>query len=404
MPQQAARAATPAEKLKSDNAARRAIPPFFGMIDAVIVDSPAEFDFDGAVGRDQAYGAWLWMGRDLASDLIDIEAPFDPERSRPALESLMPELLVRARDTLRTTETSPDNLRRIKTQLGGEANWAKLPVVLNALRCRTLLEKAQGFGRAANNVADETGLTTALQSMPIQDQKVAALLMMAMAGQVANPSRLITSAIRISGGAEEVMLIRAGFGPMVDALLAHAQNQVSPLTQVGTFGDMDLICRSVERFHRLVRAVNGYVELARGSRWSGIIAALTKTVSEKIEPKLQDVAPSLNIAMRRREVGDRLDADQILAALNGVYLLATVRDCRDSLALNTVFDQAWAQVGQALEIHLERYLELLRRDPGDKVASGRLDAAIKMAELRFNVEYAEVLRRAKDSVERRQGS
>jgi hypothetical protein len=35
------------------------------------------------------------------------------------------------------------------------------------------------------------------------------------------------------------------------------------------------------------------------------------------------------------------------------------------------------------------------------VTGQRLDAAIKMAELRFNGEYAEVLRRARESVERR---
>jgi hypothetical protein len=313
----------------------------------------------------------------------------------------MPDLLVRARDALRDAESDPDYLRRVRTQLGGEANWAKLPTVLNALRCRTLLDKALGLGRATNTATDDTSLMASLQSMPLQDQKVAALLMMAMAGQTANPSRLITAIIRISGGAEEAIIIRAGYGPMVDAILAHAQNQVGPLMQVGTFGDMDLTCRAIDRFHRLVRAISGYVELTRASRWSGIVAALIKTVSERLEPKVQDVAPSVNIAMRRRENADRLDADQMLLALNGVYLLATVRDCRDSLALNTVFDQAWGQIGQALEIHLERNLELLRRNPADAMASGRLDTAIKMAELRFNAEYAEVLRRAKDSAERR---
>jgi hypothetical protein len=124
-------------------------------------------------------------------------------------------------------------------------------------------------------------------------------------------------------------------------------------------------------------------------------------VSERIEPRLREAGPDLNRAMRRREGTDRLDSDQILLALNGVYLLATVRDCRDSLALNTAFDQAWAQVGQGLEIHLERCLEILRANPTDRIASARLEAGIKMAELRFSAEYAEVLRRAKDAAERR---
>jgi hypothetical protein len=225
---------------------------------------------------------------------------------------------------------------------------------------------------------------------------------MAAVGQVAAPARLITAAIRIAGNASEQSLTRAGFAPLLDACFAHAQNQIPALGQIGTFSDMDLVCRSIDRFHRLVRAVTGYVELQRNSRWSLIAATLTKAASERIDPKLRNVAADLNLALRRREgSNDRVDGDLILSAMNGIYLLATVSDSRDSLAVNTVFDQVWAQTGQALEIHIERNLEALRRNPADAPSSARLDAALKMAEIRFNQDYAETMRRAKDVAERR---
>lgn len=375
--------------------------PFLGLIDAVIVDSSAEFSFEGSVSAEHAEGAWLWMTRDLAGDIIDVEAMAALPNSVAALDALIPELLGRARDALAGVQSDPEALRRIKSQLGGEEAWAKLPVVLNALRCRNLLDKAQSFGRAANGIADEAGLALALQAMPLQDQAVASILMQAAVGQVATPARLVTAAIRIAGSAQEAALARAGFGALIDAILSHAQNQIPPLNQVGTFGDMDLICRSVDRFHRLLRAVTGYVELNRGSRWSLITSSLTTAVSERIEPKLRDVAPDLNLALRRRDGADRLDSDQILSAMNGIYLLATVRDSRDSLAVNAVFEQVWAQTGQALEIHIERGLEYLRRNPGDAVTSARLDAALKMAEVRFSPDYAETMRRAKEAAGRR---
>ena len=144
-----------------------------------------------------------------------------------------------------------------------------------------------------------------------------------------------------------------------------------------------------------MRAVTGYVELSRNGRWAMIAAVLTKGVSERLDPKLRDVAPDLNQAMRRRVGTDRLDGDQIFSALNGMFLLATIRDSRDSLALNALFDQVWTQTGQALEIHIERNLQQLRNNAGDAIASARLDAALKMAEVRFNQEYADTLRRAK---------
>jgi hypothetical protein len=395
MAQASARPAAPAARRKPSGT------PFLGMIDAVVVDSPVSFPFDGAITTDDATAVWTWMVRDLAPDLIDIEAVDDVPDNLAALDALMPELLGRARNALAEGQAKADVARRIKTQLGGDEAWDKLPTVLNALRCRSLLEKAQSFGRAANSMGDEAALALALQSMPLQDHAVASLLMMAAIGQVASPTRLITAAIRITSSNTEPALVRAGFAPLIDACLAHAQNQIPALNQSGTFSDMDLVCRSVDRFHRLLRAVTGYVELQRNGRWAIVAAALTKAVSERIDPKLRDVAPDLNKALRKREGTDRVDGDQILSALNGIYLLATVRDSRDSLAVNALFDQVWAQTGQALEIHIERNLETLRRNPGDSVTSARLDAALKMAEVRFNLDYAETMRRAKEVAERR---
>jgi hypothetical protein len=210
--------------------------------------------------------------------------------------------------------------------------------------------------------------------------------------------------IRIAGSATETAVQRAGFGPLVDAMLSHAQAQIPALQQFGAFADIDLICRSVDRYHRLMRAVTGFIELGRLTRWSTVVAGVTTTVSELIEPRLRDVGPDVNLALRRHHGIDRIDSEQVLSALNGCYMLATVRECRDSLALNALFDQIWAQVGQALEIHVQRNLEQFRQNPTDRVIGARLDAAIKMAGLRFNPDYADVLKRARDGAERRAAS
>ncbi len=385
--------------------ALQSVKPFFGMIDAVIVEAPAEFVFPGAILREHAAAIWTWITRDLAHDLIDTTLPADDPTALPLLEAAMPEILSRIRGAVSGASTSFEAERRIKTQIGGEQVWERLPVVMNALKHRALLEKAKAFGRATNGIQDEAALGMALQSMPLQDQSAYALLMQAAVGQVANPSRLVAAVIRIAGDGGEAVVARAGFAPLIDALLAHAQNQIAPLIQVGAFADIDLICRSIERFHKLIRSVNGYIELSRGSRWTQVIASLIKVVSARIEPRLRDVAPDVNFAMRKaREGADRLDRDQLLAALNGVYLLATVRECRDSLAVNQLFDQIWTQTGQALEMHITRTLDTLRDNPGDPISAARLDAGIKMAELRFNADYADVLRRARDGIEKRAAS
>lgn len=375
--------------------------PFLGLIDAVLVPDPTTFDFDGALSENHAQALWTWMSRDVAPDLMRLDlSPEDPA-AREALDQAMPELLQRSRDAVTAAAANEDAERRLIVQVGGEAPYARMGVMRNALKGRNLLEKAQSFGRATNAMADESALGMALQSMPLNDHALTALLMQGAMGQVSNPGKLMQAVIRIAGGATEKDIVRAGFSPLVDAIFSHAQAQIPALQQHGAFADIDMVCRAVDRFHRLMRSVMGFIELSRLSRWSSIAAGLTTTVSELVEPKLKDVGPSINLALRRHSGIDRVDPEQLLAALNGCYVLSTVRDCRDSLALNALFDQTWQQVGQALEIHVQRNLELFRSNPSDRVTGQRLDAAIKMAELRFNGEYAEVLRRARDSAERR---
>lgn len=375
--------------------------PFQGLIDAVLI-APGQFSFEGAVGADSAAACWTWVVRDLCPDLISAEGVANGNFGSADLELVVPEILLRVKSALDASGSDGEALRRLRAQLGRDDALEAAKKTMTALRHRALLAKAQSFGKALNAITEEQALTVALQSMPLQEPKVAALLFQAALGHVANPTRLILAAIKLSGNASEVAVQRQGFGPLIEACLAHAQDQLSHLDLNGPFADVDRACRSLDRFHRLVRALTGYIEFARTSRSTHILATITKQVSDRVEPRLREVVTDINQAMRRpREAPDRVDMDRLLGAINGVYLLATVRDCRDSLALNAIFDQAWNQSGQALEIHIQRNLELLRQAPEDEATGTRLDAAIKMAEVRFNGEYADTLRRARAAAGRR---
>ncbi len=384
--------------------ARRAatIRPFCGLIDPVLVEEPVLHALPGSISRDAVTAVWTWVTRDLRPDLIPAGAMADGGFRAAALEPSVPDILARIKAVLDQVDHDHEAMRRLRAQTGRENARAEIAVIASALRHRALLIKAQGFGRAINTITEESALGVALQSMPLQDPKLAALLFQAALGQVANPTRLITAAIRLSGNATEAAIARNGFGPLIEAFIAHAQNQIHSLELGGPFADVDLACRSLDRYHRLMRALTGYIEFSRGSSTTQMLSTITKAVSDRIEPRLRDMLTDLNMAMRRpRDGADRVDNDAILAAINGMYLLSAVRDAKDSLALNAVFDQAWNQSAQALEIHVQRNLDLIRQNPADAGAGARLDAAIKMAQVRFNPEYAETLRRARQAAERR---
>lgn len=376
--------------------------PFAGVLTPIIVHDPVQFTFAGSILQSHAEAAWTWVHRDLCPELIDPDNLADGSYSAKDIEPIMPQVLLRMKAGIDAAAADPEQDRRLRATLGSSEARDALPAIVMALRSRALLVKAQTFGKAINVMTEDAAVGAALQSMPLKDPALSALLFHAALPFITNPTRLSTAIIKLSGNATEASVIRMGFSPIIDSFLAHAQNQLFVLQPTGPFADIDLICRSLERFHRLVRALTGYIEFSRGSRWATILSAVTKQVSDRIEPRLRDVVSDINVAMRRgREGADRIDNDSMLAAINGVYLLATIRECRDSLALNALFDQSWSQSGEALELHIQRNLDLVRQNPADANTGARLDAGIKMAEIRFNPEYAETLRRARASAERR---
>jgi hypothetical protein len=392
----------PSQALPGANRREAEPSPMFGALDCVLTDGPSTFAFDGAISRREANAVWAWLRRDVAPDLIEPLAGKPLAEAQGGLAAVSPAVLSRARAAIEAAVPGSDMERRLRIQLGGTADtWHRLPTILNAVKYAPFLERAKGFGRAANGIEDGDTLVAALQSMPRQDPGVAALLMMAALGQVAVPSRLVVAASQIAAGTSEISIVRAGFAPLVDAILAHAQNALSPMLQTGAFADVDLVCRALERFHRLIRAISGYLELQRPGRWLPVIGGLAKTVSDRLAPRLRDLVSDINFSLRPPRTGtDRIDGDRLLAALNGVYLLATIRDCRDSLALNELFDQTWHRSSEALKLHLDRTMDALRATPGDPLVAERLEAGIKMSEVLFGPDYAAVLRKARQAIER----
>lgn len=379
---------------------------FLSVIEPVLTPNGEQFNFPGAVLKEHATHFWTWVNRDVLPDSAkNIEAAMaSGAPARVAVEPEIVRILASIKVELASAAKDIAHDRRITVQMGGEEVRASLPIILNALKYRTLIEKARAFGKASNSIQDEAAIGSALQSMPIKDKALVSLLFQAFVGQVANPSRVITGIIPICGVAREDAIVSAGFGPLIEAFLAHAYAQLDYFgSQYGQFGDVDLACRALDRMHRLLRAITGNLELERADNWTSIIAEITKTASAKLEPRLRAISADISQSMRKARDGtDRLDADRLLEGLNGVFLLSAVREARDSLALNALFDKLWTETGQTLEILLARNLDEFKADSRNQIAKQRLDYGIKMSEVRFGTEYATAMRHAYDTVLKRQ--
>jgi len=385
-----------------NEAAREA---FVAALAGVLVEPPVAHVFAGAIERDAAIAIWTWIARDIAPGEVarlgdGIVAGADPV---DALDQLIPEIVDRLKDNAEAEKDSFELERRNTMQMGGEVARRRLPQVIMALRRRPLLVQAARFGAAVGSLADEMALAEAFQTIAITNPLTRALWMQAMVAHMGNPGRAMAAAVAIAGGNTQTEIINAGYGALVEAILSHAQSQIGLLAvQPGLFADIDLACRAIDRFHRLMRALSYTLEIERRSHWGTMISDLVGQLSERLERPMKDISINVAQALRRpRDSDDRVDADQVLAALNGLYLLATVRRSRDSLAVNALLDQAWTETGQTIEVLVTRALDHYRTHPGNALAREWLDAGIAMAEIRFNSEYADILRRARDGAERR---
>lgn len=370
----------------------------------VLVADPAAFGFDGSLTKAQMIAVLRWLTRDVAPMLLTkvVEASAKGVSAEKVLDDELPKIIADARALEAAAKESAEEERKLKAQMGGEEIYGMLPKILTILRCRPLFGKAQALGRTCNALSDEAMIATALQGLPLKSATTVAILFHALIGEVQMPGKLVSAIVPVAGGTSEAAIRRSGFAPLIESLLAHAQNQVGIISQQnGMFSDADLICRAIIRFHRLIRAATAIVDMERGARWSRLAAEITKSMSMCIEPRLREVSADVSQSMRKaREGVDRVDSARLLQAVNGMYLLATVRDARESIALNALFEKVWQETGQTLETLIDRNLELFKQNPSDTNTAERLDMGIKMAEVRFNPEYAEILRRAYESVAR----
>ncbi|MCB9993435.1 MAG: hypothetical protein H6873_07235 [Hyphomicrobiaceae bacterium] len=373
------------------------------LIGPVLIDGPDLVYCEGAIRTEAAIAAWNWMVRDIDPQLPSYAAialkPGTPIGTDERFARLLGDLVAAQH---RTASESPAALHRLGVQLGGEYMLEMLPAFQSALRNLKLIHQAAHFGKTLNGITDRHALAVTLKSLPVEDHLLTMQLALAAVGQVTNPQVVGEGIIVAAGGSQPARVQQAGLKSFVDAIIAHAQHQIGNLKSArGHFTDIDLSCRVIGRFHKLMRAIAPIVEEDRRSFWYANVTRLVGHLSDLLRPRIEEVDAQIRRGLRPARLGtDALDRDGLLDALNSMYLLQAARDARESLALNQAIETAWLHTGQTCEVLGTRLLDRLREHPHDTVTQDRVSFCAKIAAVRFSQEYAEVLERARDSIMR----
>lgn len=347
---------------------------------------------------------WTWFARDVSAEFAN-----ELEQAVGSDGSGVAELAGRSEDLVNLSKHTVDAAaetgagHRLVIQLGGEAEFAALPSVLTCLANLRLLERAGDFGRAINAMDSVPSVAEALKAVALPDPALKRFWLATACRTVADPRKFLSAAV-VAAGRQSVKAVReAGFGECFEAFLIDAQRQAITLSdRAGLFADIDLACRATQRFHSIARAIRYCFDLQPNAPWAFALSQLTRQIATAMEPHLGQVtADVIRVLRPPRDGADRLSDDALLQAFNGLYLLSAARDSRESLALNRAVERAWGEIGVAIESLGSRAIEAYRSAPDDELASRRIDAAIKMAAVRFGPEYARVLARSRDNAGRR---
>lgn len=374
-----------------------------GFLGPVLVAEPVHFEPAGAIVLPRAELIWNWLARDVEPQLsAHANAALAPDVDPSETTAFSNAVVALLGEQMTSIQADPEAARRVRVQIGDEQAYKALERVLVAFRCQPYYAKAVAFGRALNNQRDDSAIALSLKSFPAKQSPLMPMLMHASIGQVANPSRVVAVLARLASNSNEGAIRQSGFGSVIDAILVHAQNQLSLIYAKGPFADMDLACRAVARFHALIRAVSIVAETDTHCAWANQMAKLISHISDQLEPRIKRIEADVRQSLRlSRSENEGLDTELLLEALNGMYLLSTVRESRESLGVNSALETAWAQTGQVLEILITRNLDAFKANPSDEIVARKLEAAVNMARIRFNPEYAEIIKKAMDGASRR---
>lgn len=349
---------------------------------------------------------WVWFARDVAPEFasdLDLMIAAEPDRAVELFADAAAMIVSLSEGALAAAETE-EQRKRVAVQLGGNDVLESVPAILSCVAQVKMLHRAAEFGGVMGELDSARRISLALQSVELPKGSFRRYWCLAAIGSIPDPFEFIGAMVMAAESDTEADLKNAGLGIWMDAFIIDAQRQDQLVKgSVGLFADVDLACKAIHRFHTIARAMVLQLELPANSVWGVSLKRLTKDISQEIEPKLEGVVRDVTLALRpARDGADRCDEDAVLQALNGLYLLATARDSRDSLAVNAVTERVWSQTGQTIETLLNRSIDALRDiGPEREVALRRVDAGIKMAGIRFGTDYAQVIERSRDVILRR---
>lgn len=364
--------------------------------------------FGMAIEKKHLEKFWVWLERDGAPEYIgQLKEKIlkDPKKADQLIAMAFKELVKPLQDQLEAAHASSEFQRRLTIQLGGFDVFEAFPLIITAFKNIDKLRAAKDLAAHVKQYETEEEFSDLVEAIELPSGSVQKLWCTAFVYHMAWPGKFMLGVLDHCFGDTESAVRKSGYGPYGDAMIINLQQLVDTIEeQAGVFSDIDLMCLAIDRYHRIARVMHYYLELGKSSQWNHCLEVLTSRVSKVLEKRLSQVVPNVTNVLRTPTQNAQIlfTTDQVLQAYNSVYLLDAARNAKESLAVNNVVERTWNELGKSLEILLERALEDQKAAAfGDSLAIAKVDIAIKLCAIRFGAEYAQIMSKNKDNIERR---
>lgn len=402
------------EALAPPKIGRASVPRlFFGPLQEFLINEQLPVKQEGRVHRAVLGKVWNWIARDVLAKDVDmlirqVEAgKIDEEK----LEVLVKALRRRSVDAISAAldlgETSEKAYRRMSVELGGERGLADL-------RDINKIFAAEGWLVPFLNAVPETLsehrlkadvdilnlVNKASQRFPEYNSVVAAALL----ERANRPSALCSFAGRLARSDDPKIIGQSPFSPFVEVVLSEAE-RLHILAEAHRSHNPDPVAfsQALQEYHSLIKGVELDLDFSQAEGWRKRLSETKKSVSDIVSRELNGAHGAVRRSMQLPKVGPSgdVEVDQAVIdeAVRALRVVAMVRNATETFAVNELGKRTRQAVEQTLEIVTRSLIQELRKQHGPALEAHKaaVDVAIQLSEIYYGTEYAQQLRRSRQS-------
>ncbi|WP_417667311.1 hypothetical protein [Roseibium sp.] len=386
---------------------------FFTPLDEFLINEHLPNKQEGRVHRAVLNRVWQWIGRDvLPADVKRVlESAENTSVSEERIDSLVKNLRKRSVDALGDVLTRIDNSekerRRLSMEVGGERGIADLRDIYKIFNAEGWL---MPFLEAVPESLDEDRLRNSQGVLKMVEKAATrfpdhvSVVAAALLERSSTPSSLCAFAGRLVGTDDAKAISSSRFAPFVDVVLSEAE-RLNVLAHEHRNHNPDPVAfsQALSEYHTLVRGVELDMDLSHAGRWHKRLSDTKKDISEIVDRELRNAhgAVRRSLQVPKFDAEGKLEQDQLAIdeAVRALRVVVMVRNASETFAVNDIGKRTRQAVEQTLEIVTRSLISDLHSTFGKprEAQIAAVDVAIMLSEIYFGTDYAQQLRRSRQS-------